>query len=121
MKIKLMSIFNLGVRNSKLYSELFYKYQDCSYDTDKDEKIAIYSSQKKILGFLPHSILKNRSIYSTDNSLIMYRKGKAGTLFIPYHKKWSCSENAIPLILKEEYKEKINLNYLITLIQDIIY
>jgi len=115
MKVKLSDFFYCGEKNSGLYSDIFYKHQK-----DKGD-VAIYSSQKKILGCLPSSILKLKSIYSTKDAIIMYRKGNAGTLFIPFHDKWSCSENAIPMILKDEYKDKINMKYLITLIQDLIY
>lgn len=118
--MKLSDIFRLGERNTKLYSDLFYEYQDYIYSKE-DEKVAIYSSQRKILGYLPSSVLKPKSIHSTKYALIMYRKGKAGTLFIPFHENWSCSENAIPILLKEEYVNKIDLNYLIVLLQDIIY
>src|SRR3989344_1753629 len=104
MKIKLRDIFNVGAKNSGLYSDIFYKHQDTN-----EEKIAIYSSQENILGYLPKSILKQESIYSTKDALIMYRKGKAGTLFIPFHNKWACSENAIPLLLKRNYIGKIDL------------
>jgi type I restriction enzyme S subunit len=114
-------LFNLGLRNSRLYSDLFYKYQDYQYKQGIDEKVAIYSSQAKILGYLPSSILKQHSVYSTKNAVIMYRKGRAGTLFIPFHNKWACSENAIPLLLKDDYKGKIDLNTLIILLQDQIY
>ncbi len=116
MKIKLGTIFNLGVKNSGLYSDIFYKYQN-----SQEEKIAIYSSQKNILGYLPKSILKPNSIYSTKYALIMYRQGNAGTLFIPHHRSWACSENAIPLLLKKEYKNKIDLEDLIIKIQNLVY
>ena len=113
-------LFNLGVKNTRLYSDLLYQYQDYEYKVG-DEKIAIYSSQAKILGYLPSSKLKPESIYKTKDALIMYRKGKAGTLFIPFHNIWTCSENAIPLLLREKYKNKINLEALIISIQDKVY
>jgi hypothetical protein len=114
-------MFTLGIKNSGLYSDLFYKYQDYKYQNGVDEPVAIYSSQSKILGYLPSSLLNNNSVYSTKYALIMYRKGKAGTLFVPKHKKWACSENAIPMLLKEQYRNKIILDILIILIQDEVY
>ena len=114
--MKISELFKFGIKNSKLYSDVLYKYQDT-----KEEKIPIYSSQENILGYFPISKLNPKSVYSTKEALIMYRQGKAGTLFIPFHNKWTCSENAIPMLLKSEYNGKINFKYLIRLIQGLIY
>ena len=116
MKIKIGDMFNLGIKNSGLYSDILYKYQDSD-----EEKVAIYSSQENILGFLPPSVLKENSIYSTKKAIVMYRQGKAGTLFTPFHDKWACSENAIPIFLKKEYYDKIDLEDFILKVQDLVY
>lgn len=116
MKISIEKAFKVGVKNSGLYADLFYAHQD-----NPDATIPIYSSQRSILGKLPANELKLESIYKTKKALIMYRQGKAGTLFVPTHKEWSCSENAIPLLLKEKYYNTIDLEMFILLVQYAIY
>ena len=111
-----------GYKNGSLsYSELFYKYQDYDYIRNGDEKIAVYSSQAGVFGYLPLSILQNSAIYSTRDALIMYRKGKAGTLFTPMHEKWTCSEDAVPLLLKHEFRGRLNPKAIMFLIQDKVF
>lgn len=72
----LSDVFELGTKNSGLYSELFYKYQDFPYKEKNNTAIDIDSSQAGILGYLPESILKPESTYHTKEALVMYRQGE---------------------------------------------
>jgi len=95
-------VLKLLPKNQGITEEFIYLNEDPS-----KEQIPIYTSSYEILGYLPEGILKDGEPLEINHgdSIIVFRKGKAGSMFYVNDKKYIACENAIPFQIGDEYKE----------------
>jgi type I restriction-modification system DNA methylase subunit len=106
--VTLSRALKLLPKNSGITEEFIYLNED----PDK-EQIPIYTSSYEILGYLPEGTLKDGQPVTVNSgkSVIVFRKGKAGTMFYVNDDKYIACENAIPFQISEEYKNKIDIKW----------
>lgn len=96
-------VLKLLPKNQGLTEEFIYLNEDPT-----KEQIPIYTSSYDVLGYLPEGTLKDGEPLEVNSgeSIIVFRKGKAGSMFFVNDKKYIACENAIPFQISEEYKDK---------------
>lgn len=101
-------VLKLLPKNQGLTEEFIYLNEDPT-----KEQIPIYTSSYDILGYLPEGTLKDGESLEVNSgeSIIVFRKGKAGSMFFVNNKKYIACENAIPFQINEEYKDKVLLKW----------
>lgn len=101
-------VLKLLPKNQGLTEEFIYLNEDPT-----KEQIPIYTSSYDILGYLPEGTLKDGEPLEVNSgeSIIVFRKGKAGSMFFVNDKKYIACENAIPFQISEEYKNKVLLKW----------
>ncbi|MFH1824795.1 MAG: N-6 DNA methylase [Candidatus Firestonebacteria bacterium] len=94
-------VLKLLPKNQGLTEEFIYLNEDPT-----KEQIPIYTSSYKILGYLPKGTLKDGDPLKINKgeSIIVFRKGKAGSMFFVDDDKYIACENAIPFQISDEYK-----------------
>jgi len=95
-------VLKLLPKNQGITEEFIYLNEDPS-----KEQIPIYTSSYEILGYLPDGVLKDGKPLEINHgdSIIVFRKGKAGSMFYVNDKKYIACENAIPFQIGVEYGE----------------
>lgn len=102
--VPLSNVLRALPKNSGLTEEFIYLNDD-----PKKERLPIYTSSYEILGYLPKDTMKDGEPLQINKgeSVIVFRKGKAGTMFYSKVKEYIASENSIPFQIKDEYKVRI--------------
>lgn len=106
--VSLSKALKLLPKNSGITEEFIYLNEN----PDK-EQVPIYTSSYDILGYLPIDTKKDGEpiVINGGASVIVFRKGKAGTMFYVNTDKYIACENAIPFQISDEYKEKILIKW----------
>ncbi len=94
-------VLKLLPKNQGLTEEFIYLNEDPT-----KEQIPIYTSSYEILGYLPDGVIKDGEPLNVNSgeSIIVFRKGKAGSMFFVNDEKYIACENAIPFQISEEYR-----------------
>lgn len=95
-------VLKLLPKNQGLTEEFIYLNEDPT-----KEQIPIYTSSYDKLGYLPIGVIKDGEPIKINEgeSIIVFRKGKAGSMFFVNDKKYIACENAIPFQISEEYQD----------------
>lgn len=106
--ISLDKVLKVLPKNAGLTEEFIYLN-----DNPKKKRVPIYTSSYETLAYLPKDTEKDGKslIINEGPALIIFRKGKAGTMFYTDEKEFIASENAIPLQIGDEWKDKVLLKW----------
>jgi len=106
--IRLDKVLKVLPKNAGLTEEFIYLNDD-----PRKKRIPVYTSSYEILAYLPKDTKKNDNplIVNEGPALIIFRKGKAGTMFYTNAKEFIASENAIPLQIGDEWKDRVLLKW----------
>ncbi|HVI69386.1 MAG TPA: N-6 DNA methylase [Magnetospirillaceae bacterium] len=104
----LKDVLELLPKNSGITEEFIYLNEDPS-----KPQIPIYTSSLKVLGYLPEDTLKDNKPLAINRgaSVIVFRKGKAGTMFYADDERYIACENAIPFQIKKTYQGKVLIKW----------
>ncbi len=107
-QVLLSNALKLLPKNSGITEEFIYLNED-----PNKNQIPIYTSSYKILGYLPSDTTRNGKLLKINSgeSVIVFRKGKAGTMFYVNDDQYIACENAIPFQISDEYKDKIFIKW----------
>lgn len=106
--VPLSKALKLLPKNSGITEEFIYLNE-----APEKPQIPIYTSSLAVLGHLPEDITKDGKPLAINEgaSVIVFRKGKAGTMFYVDDERYIACENAIPFQVSDEYEKKVLLKW----------
>ena len=76
----------------------------------EEEQLPVYSASYEPIGYLPKDskVDGDNLITCSGETIIIFRQGYAGKMYIPVEPKFFPSEHTIPIRVKPEFKERLN-------------
>jgi hypothetical protein len=102
---KANKFFDVLSNSQNLTEEFLYAHQPVTNKT-----ISIYATSEKAIGRLDSDIADQFTLIE-GSAIVVARKGYAGRLFVIEDDKFIVHEDAYPIKPKDEFKDKINLDW----------
>lgn len=95
-------------KNSGITEEFLYVNEETN-----GLQVPVYTSSLKVWGYLPNDVIKDgkRLAINSGASIIVFRKGKAGTMYYVDDEQYIACENAVPFQISDEYRDKVLIKW----------
>lgn len=104
-RIPAKDLFNFLPKNNGVTEEFVYNNQN-----PLAVQLPVYTASYEPVGFLPVDFLKDGDALKvcSGETIIIFRQGYAGLMYIPKENLFYASEHTIPIQVKQEYKDILN-------------